>query len=723
MASKSFVFRFDDVEVREGEFSLTKAGKVLAVEPKAFRALLVLLRNPQKVITKEELLNAVWGGTAVADGSLTRCIWLLRRVLGDDINQPRYIETVATVGYRFVCPVEATIGPEAVTDTRIPSPEPEVRNSAAPTDFTEPDVSRRFPKPRRRRLGFAITAMGIVIAGAGLLMAWWWIRPAVPVVESIVQLTEDRQAKLNLATDGVRIYFNDGWGVSGGISQISVTGGPPVAVESGIPFPSVAAVKRDGSALLVVDLTRWQFDLAWVQLPTGEVRTLGHIYSPADLFPDGRLVHVSGPQEADILPDRRPVDVSHQQEDVLITDQQGSNPRQLVSLPRPIRSVAVSPDGRRVLFSMVAEGSHYAQFDELEISADGSDLRTIRKSSADECCFRWSWDGKYVIYSARTRRRWDLWAIQVHGGLLRQSREPIQLTNGPLSYPQGAIPSPDGKQLFSVGVKERGELVRYDVKSQKFVPLLRGISATDATFSVDGKWAAYISYPDHILWRSRSDGTERMQLTYPPMEVQEPFISPDGRKVVFGTPSSGTFIVDMDGGLPKQVGEKIGGPRWSPDGNSIVVNTVTPEGDIGQIRVIDVRTGKSFDLPFEEGAGFAGPCWLDQDTILADTLGNAGLATFSLKTGKWTGFYTIYHVNQINAPDGKYVYVATGGADPGIVRIRVADRHLETIASLKEFVRVMNYGWTQLRVAPDGSPTLTRALDGPEIYTLNVRWP
>jgi hypothetical protein len=136
-----------------------------------------------------------------------------------------------------------------------------------------------------------------------------------------------------------------------------------------------------------------------------------------------------------------------------------------------------------------------------------------------------------------------------------------------------------------------------------------------------------------------------------------------------------------------------------------------------------VRTGKSFDLPFEEGAGFAGPCWLDQDTLLADTLGNAGLATFNLKTGKWTGFYSIYHVNNINSSDGKYVYVATGGADPGVARIRVADRHLETIVSLKDFVRVMNYGWFQLRVAPDGSPTLTRALDGPEIYALNVRWP
>jgi hypothetical protein len=69
MASKSFVFSFDDVEVREREFKLIKAGKVLTVEPKAFRALLFLLHNPQRLISKEERLDAVWDDAAVTEGS------------------------------------------------------------------------------------------------------------------------------------------------------------------------------------------------------------------------------------------------------------------------------------------------------------------------------------------------------------------------------------------------------------------------------------------------------------------------------------------------------------------------------------------------------------------------------------------------------------------------------------------------------------------------------
>ena len=78
-------------------------------------------------------------------------------------------------------------------------------------------------------------------------------------------------------------------------------------------------------------------------------------------------------------------------------------------------------------------------------------------------------------------------------------------------------------------------------------------------------------------------------------------------------------------------------------------------------------------------------------------------------------------MNWINSPDRKYAYVATGGTEPTIRRIRVSDRQVETIVSLKDFAELANYGWTQLRVAPDGSPTLTRALDTQEIYALQVR--
>jgi len=189
MENKSFVFRFADVEVREHEFSLLKAGKVLPVEPKAFRVLLLLLRNPQKLISKEELLNAVWGDTAVTEGSLTRCIWLLRRLLGDDSNEPRFIETVATVGYRLVCKVEVSesaSGDLQTTDTAnglsngvlVETPAngeiaEAAANPLAPIDKLADDMerSKRQTEGRHNRLRSGLLANSSTSCSPGLIGA------------------------------------------------------------------------------------------------------------------------------------------------------------------------------------------------------------------------------------------------------------------------------------------------------------------------------------------------------------------------------------------------------------------------------------------------------------------------------------------------------------------------------------------------------------------------
>ena len=103
---KFLIFRFGDTEVREREFHLIKAGEALQVEPKAFRVLLFLLRNSERLVTKEEILDAVWTDTAVSENSLTPSIATLRKLLGDDSREARYIENVPRIGYRFLVEVE-----------------------------------------------------------------------------------------------------------------------------------------------------------------------------------------------------------------------------------------------------------------------------------------------------------------------------------------------------------------------------------------------------------------------------------------------------------------------------------------------------------------------------------------------------------------------------------------------------------------------------------------
>ena len=114
---KSFIFKFGEFEICEDEFLLIHGEETQAVEPKAFRVLLFLLRNPGRLVKKDEILRAVWDGYSVSDNSLTRSIATLRRVLGDNARESRYIATVHTVGYRFVCPVK-TLG-EAPAQTPV----------------------------------------------------------------------------------------------------------------------------------------------------------------------------------------------------------------------------------------------------------------------------------------------------------------------------------------------------------------------------------------------------------------------------------------------------------------------------------------------------------------------------------------------------------------------------------------------------------------------------
>ena len=157
----------------------------------------------------------------------------------------------------------------------------------------------------------------------------------------------------------------------------------------------------------------------------------------------------------------------------------------------------------------------------------------------------------------------------------RRSSAPFQLTTGPLSF-NALAPSPDGKKLFVVASQARGELVRYDPKSQQFVPFLSGISAGELDFSRDGKWVTYVSYPEHTLWRSRADGSDRLQLTYPPVLAGLPRWSPDGTQIAYVDAQPGrpwkTFLISAQGGTPQEVLSETHtqvDATWSPDGKKL----------------------------------------------------------------------------------------------------------------------------------------------------------
>jgi TolB-like protein/DNA-binding winged helix-turn-helix (wHTH) protein/tetratricopeptide (TPR) repeat protein len=98
-------YRFLDFELSEGEFCLSRSGQRIALEPKALRVLMLLVRRAGHLVDKQELLECVWPNSFVEENTLTRTIAILRRELGDSSRDSKIIETVPTRGYRFIAPV------------------------------------------------------------------------------------------------------------------------------------------------------------------------------------------------------------------------------------------------------------------------------------------------------------------------------------------------------------------------------------------------------------------------------------------------------------------------------------------------------------------------------------------------------------------------------------------------------------------------------------------
>src|SRR5579859_854712 len=474
--------------------------------------------------------------------------------------------------------------------------------------------SRAVEVHARSRLAWGLIAAVIAIVLAGGVAARWRVLPSVPVVEGVMQLTDDREPKDNLETDGARVFFNEGVPGNFTIAQASVSGGQTAQFTTKIANPRVAGLEADGSHLIA--LSGGPNDLVhplWsMPLPAGEPRRLGDMeVTYADLFPDGRIIYALG----SVLPGGAT--------SLNVAERDGSNPSKLLEVShKSIYQTHVSADGRKINFSSADADNSEAIY---EIAADGTDLHESVKAGqgglpSHICCGKWTPDGRYLTFQAQPDGgRWDLWALPENKEFFGHTRGPVRLTNGPLSYERPA-PSRDGKRIFAIGSQRRGALVRYDPNLREFVPYLGGISALAPNFSNDGKWVAYASYPDHTLWRSRSDGSERLQLTYPPTVVSYPRISPDGSKVSFNTPNGDGYIIGSGGGVPRKVAERAYGLTWAPDGKLMMFTSILPgtdaaESDSWELRTLDLRIGSITVVP--DSHGKLGGFFVNQDTIVA----------------------------------------------------------------------------------------------------------
>jgi Tol biopolymer transport system component len=556
-------------------------------------------------------------------------------------------------------------------------------------------------------------ALGIALL-AGIV---WWTRPkAQPQVTAVVQLTDDGFQKAGpLVSDGIRVYFMEQHAGTWVITQVSASGGETAQVATKFHNAYISDLTPDSSGLLVHVGTA-EISPVWIQpLPAGEPQRVGALEASfGAFFPDGqRIVYTRG-------------------KTLYVAGKDGTNEQKLADIPDFVGLPRVSPDGRTVRVTASYMNSSMSLW---ELGEDGKNAHELMKEWHEppyECCGIWTPDGKYFVFQSLRSGRFDIWATAEGDRFLKHSKaEPIRLTNGPLWY-QDPLPSRDGKQIFVTGTKRRSELVRYDERSKEFVPYFSGISVIEFYFSPDAQWVAYLSYPDHTLWRMRANGTEKLQLTSPPLMGAEPRWSPDGKKITFGGRAVGkgasVFVVAADGGPPQSIVEG-GGPSWSPDGNTLAYIVWTSPAQSGvtekrELHTRDLRTGKDSLIPDSQGK--YGPLWSPDGKFLMATTGAVGdLLLYDFQTQKWSELAKGTFVNWEWSQDSKYVYcVDSGPGEPMARRIRVADKQMEVITGLKNIRRVDDFFvgyWAG--VAPDGSLLFTRDVGTQEIYALSVKWP
>jgi Tol biopolymer transport system component len=291
----------------------------------------------------------------------------------------------------------------------------------------------------------------------------------------------------------------------------------------------------------------------------------------------------------------------------------------------------------------------------------------------------------------------------------------------------GSVPSRDGKKVFAIQGATQGQLVRYDARSQQFVPYLSGISAIRLAFSKDGQWVAYSSFPDGTLWRSRVDGTERLQLSTSSMRpAGAPQWSPDGKQIAFAAHPGAKkhiYIVSVDGGAPKEVtqGERLADfyPNWSRDGNSLFFSSMAAIA----IYQVNLKTNQVTTLTGSKGMWF--PKTSPDYNHIAALSSTNHLMLFDLKAQKWTELTQIQADYPAWSHDGRYVYFSsTLEGEPTFCRVQIKDHKLERVASLKDVKRPTSgtfASWTGL--TPDDSPLALRDISNYEIYALDWQLP
>lgn len=600
--TESPTYRFGDICVDLSRLVVTRGGRPVDLEPKAFDVLRVLLLHRDRLVTKDELLAVVWPDTFVTPNVLTRAIAQLRKALGDDAQEARYIETATKRGYRFI----------GQLDGMAPGPSPDAAAAA--------EVRRR-----RRSWSPAI----LLLAGAAVVLAlsaaWWWssrvdagrnsIGPAPRLAR--VTLRRGGNGSPTLSPDGSLVaYVSDQsgqleiyvTGLTRGSREVALTTDGGQNVEPAwspdgrwIAFHSQArggiwvVSSAGGSPTMVIDegsQPAWSPDNEWIVYSSSQ----GAMAGQGTL----KVVRRDGTQVRALTQPGRPVGGhqypawSHSGKVVAFVVSNGltSGAAWLVpaagGTPVPVPTAewagkfVFSPDDRSVYFAagpMVGRALFHLALDPETGAVRGTPtmIAPLPSGYLDGL----SLAGTDTLAFGALRAESRLWRIDLKPD--GSAGEPVAVTDDDV---RASLPSyaPDGRRIvfLQAGAGVEPSTWVMDENGDHREPLLpEGSSGNPSWSSVGTDVLVQRDYtkPHEPLWLVDAVTHRARPLPgFPDAGVRSPRISPDGRSVAYWRlepdGAMNTYVQGIDGsGLVRVTSdaEAINYPAWSPDGEWLAV--------------------------------------------------------------------------------------------------------------------------------------------------------
>jgi Tol biopolymer transport system component/DNA-binding winged helix-turn-helix (wHTH) protein len=542
--------RFDDVEIDAEAFRVTRAGVPVRLEPKAVQLLLLLAREPGRLVTKTEIQEAVWPGTFVTENALTRLVAQIRKGLGDDAREPRYVETVPTLGYRWVA------GPGRG--------QTEARTAGAAAGVAAPPAAQLRERQRWSRLA-ASAAVGavLVLAVAGLALTRMDRAPLSGSTRprsgaGAIERQASTAATLNVfprfSPDGSSIAFSTLRGRSMEIVVRALAlGARETAVTADGQQNVQPAFSPDGRLLAYHSVGRGGI---WLVPALGGVpHQLTAFGSNPAWSPDGSTIAYQGQSWVGA---NSGFSTAGEGSTLWLVSSTGGEPRRLTSIedvgPGGQGGPAWSPSGQLITF--------VAGMRVFSVRPDGTGVRqTSHGLWARDVV--WERDGRSQLWCGSRQGNWFVWRVSVEPDTAEPRGEPEVLAGGgekDAAWTQPAL-SPDGRTMAYVTFRTTYEIFARDV-SPSGQP--RGAAVSLASLIAGRK--------------------------------SPPLFSPDGRSLAFGTQRPGIgqalWVAPLPAGEPRLLLERPGlwSRTWFPGGRRL--GFVAEDGSPRSFQSLDIDTGR-----------------------------------------------------------------------------------------------------------------------------------